>query len=34
MAVMIPDQDRQDPEDLTRATAQCDSLTDVINLIG
>ena len=34
MAVMIPDQDRPDPEDLTRATALCDSLTDVIDLIG
>ena len=34
MAIMIPDQDRPDPEDLTRATALCDSLTDVIDLIG
>ena len=34
MAVMVPDQDSPDSEDLARATALCDSLTDVIDLIG
>ena len=34
MTIMVPDQDQPDEEDLHRIHALCDSLTDVVGLIG